>query len=459
MARLDELWKSVGGPDAPPGLEAKRVKARVNAALDADRTERKVYMKQKWRAALAAAAVAAVLTGTAFAATAKWNGLSAWFQGDDVPVREYVDSEIRSVSDKDYTLTVEGAASDEGSAYATVTITALSEEAKAFLHSDRFISMDMLSAVPVCTAPSGASGAPMAWSGPAARELECAQEHSRRFALSMSELPQSTTALWVRCGYMEEGVRVEVPLNPAPSVTVKVGASGQGALYYKPAGQGDSLTLTIDTVTLSPFTCRVEGRSSNAEVYPRLLFRMADGSVRTQAQMLGLTGAHINGATGRSEYHYRFQEIQDLGGIASVIVFDTEYPLDGSKPVPADHDSALDPFTVTRMEPLAEEGGYSIAVRELTEKLGGTCVWDAASGAVTCTYRGVSVVLREGSAAALVDGEAVELRPAPAEQDGVLAAGHKLFQEAWGIDCAVLREEAGRGGETELLWGDWYVIP
>lgn len=34
MARLDELWRGVDGPGLPPGLDVKRVKARVNAALD-----------------------------------------------------------------------------------------------------------------------------------------------------------------------------------------------------------------------------------------------------------------------------------------------------------------------------------------------------------------------------------------------------------------------------------------
>ena len=41
MARLDELWRGVDGPGLPPGLDVKRVKARVNAALDADSLSRR----------------------------------------------------------------------------------------------------------------------------------------------------------------------------------------------------------------------------------------------------------------------------------------------------------------------------------------------------------------------------------------------------------------------------------
>ena len=142
MVRLDKLWHSVGGPGRPPHLNIRRVKARVNAALDARPTERKIYMRQKWRAALATVAAVAAITGTAFAATANWDMLTAWFQGDTAPGQEYVDSTVRSVSDKNYTLTVESSAMDELSAYMTVTITALSDEAKEFLHAEEFNSID-----------------------------------------------------------------------------------------------------------------------------------------------------------------------------------------------------------------------------------------------------------------------------------------------------------------------------
>ena len=144
MARLDELWRETGGPGRPPRADARRVKARVNAVLDADQAERKIYMKQKLRMALIAAAVAAALTGSAFAATAGWTGLSDWFKGDTAPGQIYVQDTVQSVSDGNYTLTVEGVAADENSAYFTITITALSNEAKAFIQDDHFNSTDML---------------------------------------------------------------------------------------------------------------------------------------------------------------------------------------------------------------------------------------------------------------------------------------------------------------------------
>lgn len=461
MARLDELWRGVDGPGLPPGLDVKRVKARVNAALDADQAERKIYMKQKLSMALIVAAMAAALTGSAFAATANWTGLSDWFKGDTAPGQIYIQDTVQSVSDGNYTLTVEGVAADENSAYFTITITALSDEAKAFIQDDHFNSIDMLG-THIYSDTSDGTGAE-SWEstgGCSYRELDAPDKYSRRFAVTVDQASSSSanSVLRVRCGYMEEGKRVEIPLTPAPSMTVKIGASGAGALGITSGSPAENPSLTIEEVTLTPFTLHVRARSE-AGVKPNLRFRMADGSVLTQSQLMTSTSSSFDWASSRSLYHYRFLEIQDLENISSIIVFDTEYPLDGSAPTPVEHDPALDPFTVTRMEPLEEGTGYAVPVRELTEKLGGVCAWDPATGDVTCTYRGVSIVLHAGRDTVLVDGEPVDTRCAPAEQDGVLAADWYVFKDAWGIDGGVLRENIRQGGDVETVWHDWYIIP
>ena len=138
-----------------------------------------------------------------------------------------------------------------------------------------------------------------------------------------------------------------------------------------------------------------------------------------------------------------------------------EYPLDGSAPTPVEHDPSLDPFTVTRMEPLLEGAGYSLPAKELTEKLGGTFRQNAAGDEVTCAYRDAEIVLKAGSRTALVNGQPVELKDAPAMQDGVLAAPYGVFVDAWEIDAYVQREKGERisSHETRLIWHDWYVIP
>lgn len=451
MARLGKLWRSVDGPGSPPRLDCRRIKARVNAALDADQTERKIYMKQKLRTALIAAAASAALTGTAFAATANWDGLSAWFQGDTTPAQEYVDSTVRSVSDENYTLTVEGCAADGNTAYLTLTITALSDEAKEFIQDEHFNSIDTLA----LWIPSQEKEGHLRPVGFGYFEVETGAADTRRFSLAADDLPYSTDMLYVWCGYMEEGKRVKIPVTPVPPLTVKIGAKGPGVLNITASSSQEDQALAIDEITLSPFTCRIKG-SQNSSTRPNIRLRMADGAVYTQAQLMD--GISRNNA----EANYRFKEIQNLDNIASVIVFDMEYPLDGSKPTPVEHDPALDPFTVTRMERLSEGHGYTVPVRELTEKLGGTCTWDPATGGVTCIYRDVSIVLHAGKDTALVNGETVELLDPPAMQNGILAAGWQVFEDAWGIDGFVMREtirDTEDPDNTTINWFDWYIIP
>ena len=466
MARLNKLWRETGGPGLPPRPDSGRVKARVNAALDAGHTERRRYMKQKWRVALAAGLALAAITGTAFAAAANWDMLTAWFQGDTAPGQAYVDSQPRSVRDENYTLTVEGSAADDQTVYLTVCVTALSDEAREFLHSEQFISMDTFS---VCRlSGSGGSDAP-ASSGPgdaadgvmscATHELASPEEDSRRFALEVG-LSAPGDTLRVRCGYMEKDKAVDVPVVPAASLTVRINALGEGVLGSAPAEAVNSRALTVWKIVLSPFTCTVYGSRSGSDIYPNLRFRMKDGTVLTQAQMLHRVS--WNSSFGESKYTYRFKQVQDLDAIAGLIVFDREYPLDGSKSSPVEHDPALDPFTVTRMERLTEGGGYTVPVQELTEKLGGAYTWDAASQTAACTYRGVTVTLKAGSTAALIDEREVELGEAPAEQGGILTAACGVFEEAWGIDFNLQRVYGPDHPEDkyiELIWHDWYVIP
>lgn len=470
MARFHELWRETGGPGLPPCPDSGRVKARVNAALDASQTERRRYMKQKWRVALAAAAALAAITGTAFAAVANWDILAVWFQGDTTPGQAYVDSQARSVSDENYTLTVESSAADERSIYLTLRITALSDEAKAFIRTKEFDGIDTFyvravsdadgseesSDAPASSVPDELPAMAISYS---AGPLECTDEDSRRYALEVATLPVSNKTLQVRCGYMEEGKTVDVPITPAASLTVEVNATGEGVLFFTPAETVDSLELTIREISLSPFNCTVYGSSSSWEVYPNIRFRMKDGTVCTQSQILGSFNGFSSSSTDKREFNYRFQEVQDLDEIASVIVFDREYPLDGSKSVPVDHDPALDPFTVTRMEPLSEGGGYTVPVRELTEKLGGTYTWDAASQTAVCTYRGVTATLKAGETTALIDEREVELSNAPAEQGGVLTSDSGVFQEAWGITCYLQRVPKEENGQYDLVWHDWYIIP
>lgn len=466
MRRTERLWKELGGPAAPPHAEAKAVKRRVNAALDADPIERRNHMKRKISYALTVAALVAVLAGSALAVGTHLDAISVFFGGDRAPVEDYLDTTPRSVSDGNYTFTIENSISAGDTTYLVGTIKALNEETKEFLFSREFDSIDTFDVRPVPggTHPEDKRDYPTMMVG-AGYFLEKSDDgESGSLKMYCSGTGQAK-ALRVRLGYMEEGKYIEIPVKRAPSVTVEVGATGMGVCGYS---EMEADILTIDRVTLSPLTCIVETSGedllSGKRGYPRLLFRMADGSVRTQAQLMEMTDAHVIGWDEYGDgyiYNYRFHEVQDLDKITGIIVFDAEYPLDGSKPRAVEHDAALDPIVVRRMEMLEEGKGYTLPVRELTEKLGGTCEWDAKTGSVTCTYRGVSIVLRAGEETVLVDGKPAETHDvAPGVLNGKLCAVPSVFFNAWELDGSIQRTPL-KVGENQFPYEphDWYIIP
>ena len=66
--RMQELWDGAVPVGVPcPQADPAAVKRRVNAALNAVPSERRAYMRQKLRFAAAAAAIAALLAGSALA--------------------------------------------------------------------------------------------------------------------------------------------------------------------------------------------------------------------------------------------------------------------------------------------------------------------------------------------------------------------------------------------------------
>jgi len=457
----------MGRSDAPPQIDVSAVKRRVSAALDTDPVERSVYMRQKICYAVAAAALAVAVTGSALAVGTHFNVLSTYFKGDTSLAQEYLDQTVYSVSDENYTLTVDNLVADKTSVYMLVTIKALNEQTQEFLFSDSFDSIDTFDFFGVSDSASEENRLYRLLNAGLSSSKKSQTEDSVTYVITCSysdKTPADRMAF--RLGYMKEKTWVELPLNPAPGVTVKIGATGVGTPDGDTPKAGQ---ITIDQVTLSPFTCIVkvsnDSRQLGEVTMPRLMFRMSDGSLRTQAQMMDHTGGHYpDDKTARSD-EYRFHEVQDLSKIKSIIVFDMEYPIDGSAPRPVAHDPALDPFKVPRMERLREGGGFSIPVRAITEGLGGSCTWDSETGDIACTYRETTVVLHPGNATVTVNGEEKELQEAPAIQNGIAVVPCDLFRDAWGIDIILtytrgVSVPTGNGGyETFLNYGDWYVIP
>ena len=401
-------------------------------------------MGQKFRFPVVLAAVLAVLAGAALALAIHFDVLDAFFQGDTSAAKPLVDHEVRSISDKDYTLTVESSISDDSSALLLVRVDALTEEAMAFMASDDFNSMDTWSIRPLDANGNTPSAGSMSY-----RELgELRTETSTYWSFDVDL--SGATALRVRLGYMEEGAALEFSLSPAESVTVTIGATGPGAPTLYNAQGGD---LIMDSVTLSPLTCQVEATIADPdeEADPLLFFLMEDGTLLTTGQSLtSVSAQRIRGE--RWSFHYRFQSVMDLSQLSAVVFDGTAYPLDGGEPYAVEIDPKLCPFYLPLMDPITEEGGFALPVEALCQALGASYAWDEDSQTAACTYRDTTIVLTVGSSSALVDSEPEDLGEPVVLQDGTLAAGWRLA-EHWGLDVTAALDEA----QTERTC--WVVIP
>ena len=376
-----------------------------------------------------------------------------------------------TVNDKNYSLTVESADLDDDHTYLLLTVKALSEEGWEQITSPHFgYGLGFFSLRVPGLEPR--EGYVFDQNSPGIGTIsanQLSQTEDSRTILLESQLTVEADKLQVRLNLMEEGLSLEVPLAPLPSVTVEIGASGLGAPN---SNKGELSSFRLQSVSLTPVGCTLNA-NLDSDTKPRIFFRIADGSVCTSAQMCSTFRQDFG-----SSWHWRcrFRERQELNAISSVIVFDTEYPLDGSEPFPIDHDPALDPVTVPRGAPLLEleneDDYYSelfpVHLRSLMEALDGTYEEDLAAGQVTCTYRDVTVTFDPTTQEIIRDGaphstqslfhEHKESLPFAwqAVQDGQLVVGFSVLKSVWQLEGFIPGSpHAGQVSD----FGDWYVIP
>lgn len=462
---LNKLWHDVYPDGTPcPTVRPGDIRGRVNAALDTAPPKRRQPMRHKTRFAAILIAAAVALGGTTLAFTARWDVLDAFFRGDTAPAQSLVDRESRSVSDGNYTFTVESSVSDEDTAYLVVRVDALTDAAAQQLYSKYFINMDTFSVYPVadpeepvpedlgvdeqtgCHIP-----ARVAMSMGAGEIEQAATETSRTWQLDVAlDSKEAANYLHARLCYMDRDCTIAVPLSPAESITLDIGAAGPGAPTSDSAQGG---TIVLESVTLSPFTCQVDARhvDGNKEVDPLLFFLQEDGTLRTSGQLLQHVSTSYH-SDGTADYSYQLQEVLDLSQLAAVVFDGTAYPLDGGEPYAVEVDPKLYPFQLPLMDRLSEGGAFALPLEALCEALGAGYTWDGETRTAVCSYRDVTLEFTVGSSTVLVNSEPVTAEEAPALQDGTLAVSYDTA-EYWGLNPFVVYS----ADKTEYLC--WIVIP
>lgn len=120
---MKRLLRELDLEQSYPMTDAKAVKRRVNAALNADPSERKAFMRQKIKMAAVLVAAAVALTGTALAVgPTMWTMLTKAL-GSFAPYAQVIEG--ASVTDNGLKVTVEAVLSDEETTTAYVSVTDL----------------------------------------------------------------------------------------------------------------------------------------------------------------------------------------------------------------------------------------------------------------------------------------------------------------------------------------------
>lgn len=470
--RMQELWDDTVPMDVScPQADPAAVKRRVNAALNAVPSEKRAYMRQKIRFAAAVAAIAALLAGSALAVAGQWNVLDFFYEGDPAPAVEYVNNQAYSVSDDNYTLSVTSSVADTRSAYLLVTIESKNDAATAALIADDFENMDTFSvrvledesAKPEPT-PIGDGPAveiPVAGGVGYGEEPLLRTAHSRTYSMNVHELNVAVYAVQLRLNLMEEGLYVEIPLEPVEPIAMEIRADGISFSTSNNAKGGASLTLA--SISLSPLSLHMEYSypAGGGEAEPLLLFRKTDGTLLSWGQVVGAPGgsssSHEESGTVFVSADCPLRSVLDLSQLDAVVFNGMAYPLDGGRPEPVEVDPALYPFQIPLMGRLPEGGGYSVPVRALCEGLGVNCVWDNEAQTAAMTYRGITIVLTPGSKTALVDGQPVEMDEAPAVQGGKLTADSQIFEDTWQLVMSVIYNSWPPSDGTQVV--AWLVVP
>ena len=97
--------------------------------------------------------------------------------------------------------------------------------------------------------------------------------------------------------------------------------------------------------------------------------------------------------------------------------------------------------------------------RQLCEGLGASYDWDDATQTAAMTYRGVTIVLTDGSTTAQVDGKDVEQFTAPQVRDGKLLGDYRTFTDAWKLDMCAAYDSLESSRKGNGARAGWLITP
>lgn len=346
------------------------------------------------------------------------------FSGDTSYLADFVKTERQSVSDENYTLTLEQYLVAEKQAVVIFSIEAQTDAAIAEFNAvdergnSTFWDMDTIGFGPVDYDKAYRSGFS---TGSLNKKFDT--ERKRYFVLECNSIDNKDKIDFYICTNKIKGSpKIFIPMES--NIETKTLKFDNIGVQYNPISIELSYPVTEKNV------CDWCGIRTNY-----FYFRMKNGEIKTFNQLYRQDGSNIEANAG----HFRAwaKRIIKPDEIKSIIVNDTEYPADGvSNSKKIEIDNRLKPFTI---KPYIKEHLW-LPLREFCEKLGADIVWNESDRTATVTYRGSTYVFTPGSTKIIIDGETVDYYNKEYDQTTFIDERGRMivtpsFTERMNIDC------------------------
>lgn len=314
------------------------------------------------------------------------------FSGDTSYLADFVKTERQSVSDENYTLTLEQYLVAEKQAVVIFSIEAHSDTAIAEFNAvdergnSTFWDMDTIGFGPVDYDKAYRSGFS---TGSLNKKFDT--DKKKYFVLECDSIDNKDKIDFYICTNKIKGSpKIVFPMES--NIETKMLKFDNIEVRYNPISIELSYPITEENVC---DWCNAKTKY--------FYFRMKNGEIKTFNQLYKEHSSNIE--TNMGYFRAWAKRIIKPDEIKSIIVNDTEYPVDDvSNSKKIEIDNRLKPFII---KPYVKEHLW-LPLKEFCEKLGADIVWNDSERTATVKYRGSTYVFTPGSTKVIIDGETVD---------------------------------------------------
>lgn len=352
--------------------------------------------RMKGTAAMAFIMILTVMTSICAAAMSD-EFFNEIFDGDTAYLADFVKTEKQSVSDENYTLTLEQYLVAEKQAMVIFSIEAHTKDAIAEFNAvdergnSTFWDMDTIGFGPVDYDQATTSGFV---TGSLSKKFDT--ERKRYFVLSCDSIDNKEMIdFYISTDKINGSPKITFPMKS--NIETKVLTLGDAKIEYNP------ISIILNFPATGVDDC---GWCEQNGTY--FYFRMKNGEIKTYNQLYSSSASDIivdeNGNDMPVLYAWA-KTIIKPDEIKSIIINDTEYPVDDvSNPVKTEVDSKLKPFKINAYM----KDHLWLPIREVCEQIGADLKWDEATDSAIVEYRGSTYVFTVGSTKVKINGEVID---------------------------------------------------